>query len=139
MATEQGRAFDFRKVYLRIGLGFEVDAFADGGFDVTWNGDVWTVATGADGINMLIKVNNTAATLTANMQQSAKFLDYASAWLSVGDVRSMSFIDTNGSTFMTSSRTVPRQNPNMTFNNAHNPRAIDLICASLVGVSGSVS
>ena len=139
MATESGLVFDFSKVDLVIGAGFRCDAFADAGFAVNWTGDVYTVATGADDKNIIVRVGNTAAVLTANMMQSAVFITYVSAWLTIGNVRRLSFEDRNGLTFMSAPKAIPRQNPNLIFNNAHNPRAIDIHCPNLRGVSGGLT
>ena len=138
MATTTGLVYGFSTVTLNI-AGFEVDAFADGGFDVAWTGVQFEVATGASNNNILIRVGNDAATLTVNLMESSRFLDYATAWLLVRDPRPLSFLDGNGRTFMTAPRSIPEQQPGLTFNAGHSPRAIVILCPNLTGTVGGLN
>ena len=138
MSTNSGAIFDFSKVDLVIGSGFRVDAYADAGLALNWQGDRFTVAVGADDINVIIAVNSTYAIFTSNNMQSAKFMSYVSAWLDAGVPRPLSFEDRSGLTILSDARAIPRQNPNMTFNNAHNARAIDIHCPNLRGTVGGL-
>jgi hypothetical protein len=71
--------------------------------------------------------------------QSSRFLDYVTAWLEDGVTRPLSFEDRNGRTILADARAIPRQQPNLTFNNAHNPRAIDIHCPNLRGSVGGLN
>jgi hypothetical protein len=139
MSPQSGASYDFTKVDLVIGEGgFRVDAYADAGISIAWQGDQFTVAVGADDINVIVATKSTYAILTSNQMQSSRFLDYVTAWLQDGVSRTLSFQDRSGRTILSDARAVPRQQPNMTFNNSHNARAIDIHCPNLRGTVGGL-
>ena len=138
MSTQSGATYDFSKTDLVIGAGFRVDAYADAGISIAWQGDAFTVAQGADNINVIVGTKSTYAILTSNNMQSAAFLDYVGAWVVSGDPRPLSFEDRNGRTILADAKAIPRQRPDMTFNNSHNPRATDIHCPNLSGSVGGL-
>jgi hypothetical protein len=139
MATQSGASYDLRKVDLVIGAGFRVDALDAAGIAVAWQGDQFTVAPGADNINVIVGGGSTQAIITVSNMQSARFLDYVTAWLEVGDARPLSLEDRSGRTILAEARAIPRQQPNMTFTNTHSPRAIDIHCPNLSGTVGGLN
>ena len=138
MATTSGLVLDFRKVHLIIGAGFRVDAYADAGLTGAWQGDQNIVVPGADNINVIVTTGNNYAIITTSLMSSSLFINYVSGWLSAGGFRPLSLEDANGTTFLSDPRAIPRQNPDMVFAAAENPRVIDIHCPNLNGVVGAI-
>ena len=86
-----------------------------------------------EGAILLVK-----AIITTNLLMSSRFLDYVTAWLIVGIPRRLTFQDRNGRTLLSSEKAIPRQQPNLTFNNTANPAPIDIHCPNLEGVVGGL-
>jgi hypothetical protein len=138
MATQSGATFDLKKFDLVIGGGFRVDALDAGGVVVAWIGVANTVTEGADNINVRVRTGSTNATVTVNNMQSARFIDYVSAWVDSGDARVLSIQDRTGRTVLAEARAAPEQKPGMTFTNSHQPRTTVILCPNLEGTVGGL-
>jgi len=138
MPTTSGATFDFTKFHLVIGAGFRVDAIDAAGVDVAWVGVANVMTEGADNISVRVRTGSTSATITVNNMQSARFIDYVSAWVDEGDSRPLTLVDGTGRTVLAEARAAPEQKPGMAFTNAHSPRVTRLLCPNLTGTVGGL-
>jgi len=138
MASTSGLTVDLKKFDLILGAGFRVDAYDAGGCVLAWQGDISTVAQGADDNNVLVMVNSTYAIITINNMMSANVIAYINAWVDSRIPRPLALKDRNGLTDLAEARSFPRQKPGMTWTNSHTPTSIDIHCPNLSGPVGGL-
>lgn len=139
MATQTGKVQNFQKVALILGLGHRVDAFDAAGIGLAWQGDKVTVTVGPGGIATYVDTGVSYGIITVTLSPASDSIDYIWAWVTAADPRLCSLKDSNGRTFLTDPKAMPRQRGDMTFNATANPVEFNIHCPQLSGPQGGLN